>query len=57
MFDGMLVRGLHCLLLYPDVTFARHLILSGMGTLLGSAIFRGSLTEFQRQHTRELIST
>ena len=56
-FDGMLVRGLPCLLLYTDVAFAWDLTLSGMGILLGSAIFRGSLTEIQRQHTRELIST
>ena len=56
-FDGMLVRGLHCLLLYTDVAFAWHLTLSGMGTLLGAAIFRGSLTKIQRQHTKELIST
>ena len=56
-FDGMLVRGLPCLLLYTDVAFAWHLTLSGVGTLLGFAIFRGSLTEIQRQHTRELIST
>ena len=55
-FDGMLVRGLPCLLLYTDVAFAWHLTLSGMGILLGSAIFRGSLTEIQRQHTWELIS-